>query len=94
MATSASVYNYQRTVRQILKRHRKDPTSFVVHIHPQFMRFEKQDGCFMFESRTKVRGLPHDCRTFCTTFATNSYPWTSWMCLSKQVCLFLRVVCW
>lgn len=55
MATSASVYNYQRTVRQILKRHRKDPASFVVHIHPQFMRFEKQDGCFMFESRTKVR---------------------------------------
>lgn len=53
MATSASVYNYQRTVRQILKRHRKDPASFIVHIHPQFMRFEKQDGCFLFESRTK-----------------------------------------
>lgn len=55
MATSASVYNYQRTVRQILKRHRKEPASFVVHIHPQFMRFERQDGCFLFESRTKVR---------------------------------------
>lgn len=46
MATSASVYNYERTTRQILKRHRKDPASFVIHIHPQFMRFEKQvRGC-------------------------------------------------
>ena len=42
MATSASVYNYERTTRQILKRHRKDPASFSVHIHPQFLRFEKQ----------------------------------------------------
>jgi len=42
MATSASVYNYERTTRQILKRHRKDPASFILHLHPQFMRFEKQ----------------------------------------------------
>ncbi|WFC97861.1 Transcription factor spt20 [Malassezia yamatoensis] len=53
MASSASVYNYQRTVRQILKRHRKDPASFVLHIHQNLLRFEKQDGCFMFDSRTK-----------------------------------------
>lgn len=67
MATSASVYNYERTTRQILKRHRKDPASFSVHIHAQFLRFEKQvrdiasfranlqDGYFLFKSRTKVR---------------------------------------
>lgn len=42
MATSASVYNYERTTRQILKRHRKDPASFILHLHAQFMRFEKQ----------------------------------------------------
>ncbi|WFD26739.1 Transcription factor spt20 [Malassezia nana] len=43
MATSASVYNYERTTRQILKRHRKDPASFSLHIHAQFLRFEKQE---------------------------------------------------
>ncbi|WFD30375.1 hypothetical protein MSPP1_001394 [Malassezia sp. CBS 17886] len=53
MATTASVYNFERTTRQILKRHRKDAASFIVHIHPHYMRFEKQDGCFMFDSRTK-----------------------------------------
>jgi len=42
MATTASVYNYERTTRQILKRHRKDAASFVIHLHAQFMRFEKQ----------------------------------------------------
>lgn len=42
MATSASVYNHERTTRQILKRHRKDPASLVVHLHAQYMRFEKQ----------------------------------------------------
>ncbi|PKI85185.1 hypothetical protein MVES1_001029 [Malassezia vespertilionis] len=53
MATTASAYNFQRTTRQILKRHRKDPASFIMHIHQHFMRFEKQDGCFMMEARTK-----------------------------------------
>lgn len=54
MATSASVYNHERTTRQILKRHRKDPASITLHVYPQYMRFERQDGFFLYEAPAKV----------------------------------------
>ena len=90
MATTASVYNYERTTRQILKRHRKDAASFVIHLHAQFMRFEKQvrasaerrltqDGFVLFEARTKVRPLcclADQRRNSCDTYATSASQWT------------------
>ena len=42
MATSASVYNHQRTNRQVLKRHRKDPPSLILHLNNGHFRFERQ----------------------------------------------------
>ena len=46
MATSASIYNQQRTVRQILKRHRKEPPSLVLHINNGHFHFAGQVGLF------------------------------------------------
>lgn len=45
MATSASIYNQQRTVRQILKRHRKEPPSLVLHINNGHFHFAGQVMC-------------------------------------------------
>ncbi len=54
MATSASVYNHQRTIRQILKRNRKEPASLVLHINHGHFRFERQSGIFTFDSPARA----------------------------------------
>ncbi|EPQ31636.1 uncharacterized protein PFL1_00969 [Pseudozyma flocculosa PF-1] len=54
MATTASVYNFSRTNRQILRRHRKDRPSLVLHLHNSHFRFERQNGMFLFDSPVKA----------------------------------------
>lgn len=47
MATTASVYNASRTTRQVLKRHRKEAPSLVLHLFTNNFRFEKQVSVFL-----------------------------------------------
>lgn len=54
MATTASVYNTSRTTRQILRRHRKDKPSLILHLHNNHFRFERQNGMFLFDSPVKA----------------------------------------
>ena len=54
MATTASVYNTSRTTRQILRRHRKDQPSLILHLHNNHFRFERQNGMFVFDSPVKA----------------------------------------
>ncbi|TKY89639.1 hypothetical protein EX895_001424 [Sporisorium graminicola] len=54
MATTASVYNTSRTTRQILRRHRKDKPSLILHLHNHHFRFERQNGMFLFDSPVKA----------------------------------------
>lgn len=38
-------YNITRFTRQVLKRHRKEPPSLVLHLYPTHFRFEQQVRC-------------------------------------------------
>lgn len=49
MATTGSVYNHSRQTRQLLKRNRKNPASFYLHLHPTWFRFEDAKGRLLLE---------------------------------------------
>lgn len=49
MATTGSLYNWSRSTRQILKRNRKSPASFYLHLHPAWFRFEDAKGRLLLE---------------------------------------------
>ncbi|MCJ1308552.1 Transcription factor spt20 [Agyrium rufum] len=58
---------YVKTESYILKKHRKAPPSFILHLHPTHFRFDQQDGSFSYSSPMKVllehvrlRSVPHD----------------------------------
>lgn len=53
MATTASVYNASRTTRQVLKRHRKEGPSLILHLYGNTFRFERQNGAFLCDSPLK-----------------------------------------
>lgn len=39
---AGATYNVTRFTRQVLKRHRKEPPSLVLHLYPTHFRFEQQ----------------------------------------------------
>lgn len=49
MASTGSHYNRSRLNRQILRRHRKHPASFCLHLRPQSIRFEDAKGRLLLE---------------------------------------------
>ncbi|CAO1618596.1 unnamed protein product [Sympodiomycopsis kandeliae] len=58
MATTASVYNYSRLTRQILKKNRKHTPSLTLHLHPTWFRFEDAKGRLIFEEPVSPPDLP------------------------------------
>jgi hypothetical protein len=50
-------YNITRFTRQVLKRHRKEPPSLVLHLYPTHFRFEQQVSVAI--ESASVRRLVH-----------------------------------
>ncbi|PWN30314.1 hypothetical protein BDZ90DRAFT_229331 [Jaminaea rosea] len=49
MASTGSLYNHSRITRQMLRRHRRSPASFYLHLHPAWIRFEDAKGRLILE---------------------------------------------
>ena len=65
--TNISVKTIVRTTSYILKKFRKQPPSFTLHLHPTHFRFDQQDGSFSYNSPMKLllehvrsQTVPHD----------------------------------
>lgn len=71
---------YVKTQDYVLKRHRNQPPSLIIHLHTTHFRFDTQDGSFSYNSpmkfvleHLKSQTIPHDMMEELTTAGTKFY---------------------